>query len=254
MTDPETPLTPEQEARVRRLLAQARVEGPIPADVAARLDGVLAGLQRASERPQPESSDRPAAVVDLAARRRRRASGLLVAAAAVVAVGLGVGQLVKADNDTHTAGANSEADAAAESSLTRNSAPAAENDLGAPEAGPDTAPTQGILPPPQDRIAVLPRVSSQHFRRDISRLRSRADVRVSPKQSIDPEDLSSDPRFMCEAAAWGEGRLLAVLYDQLPAVVAYRPAQGRTQAVELLQCGSGALLRSTVIATRSSPE
>ncbi len=39
-------LTPEQESEVRRLLAEARHDVPIPTEVADRLDTVLAGLTR----------------------------------------------------------------------------------------------------------------------------------------------------------------------------------------------------------------
>ena len=39
-------LTPEQESEVRRLLAEARHDEPIPAEVADRLDRVLADLAR----------------------------------------------------------------------------------------------------------------------------------------------------------------------------------------------------------------
>ncbi|MFW6773148.1 hypothetical protein ACOACO_02600 [Nocardioides sp. CPCC 205120] len=115
MTDPtdrpapgdDAPLDPATEARVRGLLRAAAERSPMPADVAARLDDVLAGL--AAERagaapaatpaqnalpPRPDASPahRPAPeLVDLAAARRRRrvARGLLVAAAAVVVVGVG---------------------------------------------------------------------------------------------------------------------------------------------------------------------
>ena len=60
-------LTPEQESAVRRLLAEARHDEPIPADVAARLDRVLAGLTR-----DEPGAPGVAPVIDLAARRRRR--------------------------------------------------------------------------------------------------------------------------------------------------------------------------------------
>ena len=60
-------LTPEQESAVRRLLAEARHDAPIPTDVADRLDTVLAGLTR-----DEPGSPGVAPVIDLAARRRRR--------------------------------------------------------------------------------------------------------------------------------------------------------------------------------------
>ncbi|MGZ4450983.1 MAG: hypothetical protein ACXVW4_14415, partial [Nocardioides sp.] len=69
---------PAHEQEVRRLLAEARHDGPIPEDVAARLDDVLRDLARGDAAPL-------APVVPLSSHRRRRAAGLLVAAAAVVA-------------------------------------------------------------------------------------------------------------------------------------------------------------------------
>ena len=88
-------LTPEQE-EVRRLLADARHSGPMPDDVADRLDSVLAGLAAGSADELDGHAAAPAggAVVSLASRRRRRAATALVAAAAVVAVGIGLGQVV----------------------------------------------------------------------------------------------------------------------------------------------------------------
>lgn len=76
------PLTPEEEASVSRMLADAAGPVPMPAEVAARLDEVLAGLEddRAATQPQ---------VVPLAARRRW--PRVLLAAAAVVVGGYAVG-------------------------------------------------------------------------------------------------------------------------------------------------------------------
>ena len=53
--------------------------------------------------------------------------------------------------------------------------------------------------------------------------------------------------FYCGPAAYGAGKLVAVRYNGLPAVLAYRPAAGDTQAVQLLQCGSAEVIRSTTI-------
>ncbi|CUR55051.1 conserved hypothetical protein [metagenome] len=86
---PEPELTPAQEDAVRRRLAAVRHTDPIPAEVSARLDRVLAGL--ADERLPAPLGD-PADELS-ARRRRRRVTQLLVAAVAVVAVGFGFGQL-----------------------------------------------------------------------------------------------------------------------------------------------------------------
>ena len=53
--------------------------------------------------------------------------------------------------------------------------------------------------------------------------------------------------FSCGPADYGVGKLMAVRYNGMPAVLAYRPPKGDTQVVDLLQCGSGDLMRSTTI-------
>lgn len=87
MTDQDRP----DDAWVRDLLADARVTGPVPDDVAARLDETLASLRAERLRAgEPGAGD--AAVVPL----RRRLAPFLVAAAAVVVVAggaVGVAQL-----------------------------------------------------------------------------------------------------------------------------------------------------------------
>ncbi len=86
-------LTPEQEADISRLLAEARHDGPIPADVAARLDAVLGDLSS----DDLEVFENPTATVhELAGARRRRQKGarLLMAAAAVVVAGVAAGQVL----------------------------------------------------------------------------------------------------------------------------------------------------------------
>lgn len=90
MTDKK--LTPEQDVALRRLLADARQDEPMPEDVALRLDDVLAGLvaERAEEADDAGGSERPT-VVPL---RRRRWPKVLVAAASVCAIGIGATQVI----------------------------------------------------------------------------------------------------------------------------------------------------------------
>ena len=84
---------------MRRLLAEARHDEPIPAEVADRLDRVLAGLAR-----DEPGAPGVAPVVDLAARRRRRnAAALLAGAAAVIVAGFGVGQVIDVGSDSDDA-------------------------------------------------------------------------------------------------------------------------------------------------------
>ena len=84
---------PDQEA-VRRLLGEVPPAGPVPDDVAARLDARLAELvverEAAIESPVAETGDDELAQ----ARRRRRFRIALVAAASVSVLGLGLGTVL----------------------------------------------------------------------------------------------------------------------------------------------------------------
>ena len=113
--EPSRDLSAAEERRVRALLAEARHTDPMPTDVAARLDRVIAGLS--------EGAPREADVVPLATRRRR-ASRLLLAAAAVVVLGVGGSQVLDG-----LGMAGSDDSGAGEASM-----PAAEEESGA-EAG-----------------------------------------------------------------------------------------------------------------------
>lgn len=78
-------------AAVRDLLSSAKVEGSIPADVAARLEATLAGLSGAAPAspPVPEEDEKDEHVVVPLRRRTRWAPRLLAAAAVVVVAGAG---------------------------------------------------------------------------------------------------------------------------------------------------------------------
>ncbi len=228
MSDPE--LTPDQEARIRRLLAEARHADPVPGDVAARLDRVLAGLAQADGQ-----------VVDLAVRRRRRrVGGLLLAASAVVVAGIAVGQFTGDD-------ASSRGEAAETPASQRQEAKSGgQNDAAAPEAAPsDEVPStsSSTAALPDTLVEKVPPVSTRHFARDVARYRS-----LSRAEKDSRYQSTSD--FVCEPADWGAGRLVPVLADGRPAVLVYRPPRGDSQVVDLLQCGSGDVLRSTTLPLR----
>lgn len=79
-------------AEVRDLLASARVDTPIPAEVAARLEATLADLTSSdltSGLPTPHVEDSPTPAVVPFRRRSRVAPKLLAAAAAIVFAGAG---------------------------------------------------------------------------------------------------------------------------------------------------------------------
>ena len=115
MTDEpdDLPADPDTEA-VRRLLADARHTGPMPDDVADRMDAVLTDLAAGPvESPTPVPAPADAIVAYLATQRRRRATGLLVAAAAVVVGGVVIAQ--------HLPGSTSESSPSAASGAEDNS-------------------------------------------------------------------------------------------------------------------------------------
>lgn len=249
--------TPEAQARLRRLLADARHGDPIPVDVAARLDRVLDQL--AHEPPQPVEA--PDAVVDLAARRRRRVTGLLVAAAAVVVLGVGIGQSVRSsdsDSQSADAGSSAPAGAAAPEAGAADSAGGSALANGQQDVRPgEPAPT---LLGPTDKLSTLDfaapiQLSERGFARQVARYRnqesqqsSRRPTGPSLQQPAPDQSFGTTSSFLCQGADFGAGRLVAAFYDQLPSVLAYRPRTGSTQTVELLRCGTGEVLRSTVLA------
>jgi hypothetical protein len=248
MPDHDPDVTPEQETRLRRLLAQARHGEPVPDDVAARLDRVLEQLQADGLDPDGDRS-----VVDLAARRRRRVTTLLVAAAAVVVVGVGVGQVTKS-SESDTASVESSAGGDSSQSLSDDLAEAEDQrkfdgssefetfpGAPAPNAASGDASESGAAPHPP---VVL---TTEGFAKQAVRYRNRPGVEALVSSVVPGEALSLSESFVCDTASWGEGRLLAALYDDVPAVLAYRPVAGETQTVDLLRCGSGEVLRSTVL-------
>src|SRR5215218_10752286 len=114
MTDPTDPtgLSPEDEAEVRRLLAEAGGPVATPPEVVASLDAALAGLvaERAGSAPDSKDSEPVDHTVVHLDSRRRRWPKVLLAAAAVVLGGYALGSTVlplqgSDDADSATAGA-----------------------------------------------------------------------------------------------------------------------------------------------------
>jgi hypothetical protein len=205
MTDPDD--------AVRRLLAQARHDEPLPDDVATRLDEVLADL-RAEDPPRP--------VVDLAAARRRRTRirNGLVAAAAVVLVGFGISRvdLSGMSADSSDAGASSDSAAAREGAAT------------APEAG-DAG--LGSQPAPV-------RLRSDSLEQQVRRLVAGSAVAESEQRGL--LDADGD----CPGPS-GPGQALVATYDGAPAVLVLRPPAGGVQLAEVYLCGESAPVRSVSV-------
>ena len=85
-------------------------------------------------------------------------------------------------------------------------------------------------------------VSSDTFAADAERYRERA--LLAQQKPAAPE---AEQDFACEPAGFGDGTLVPVLYDEMPAVLAYRPPTDDAQVVDLLQCGTGDVLRTTTL-------
>jgi hypothetical protein len=220
----ESDLTPE-ELEVRRLLADARHDEPMPADVAARLDRVLADL---GDTPAP--SPHPLRDHD-AARRRRHRRNLVLAAAAVVVLGFGASRLdLSSTDDADSAGSS-----AADSSTSQEQSEAGGRAGDAPMA-------QAPSPTPL-------RLDSGAFERQVERYADQRklakDADLGAAVEAAPYDDFAAPT--CSLGDVGRGRQVAARYDGQPAVLVVRPASGGERQVDLFLCGTDEPLRSTTV-------
>ncbi|WP_243058298.1 hypothetical protein [Nocardioides sp. SR21] len=230
------------EDQVRRLLAEARHDEPMPDDVAARLDGVIADLRE---------DKAPTAPVDHAALlRRRRVRSWVLAAAAVVVVGIGINQvdwsgmsMGGADGSGDSSAA--EADAGSVPSTALESAPES-------PADDDAARARGELQWREARA----RLGRDDLARQAIALRatlpgvtlSSATAEAQEEYDSDGTDsggLSYDVR--CEFAPTGPGRVVSVTYDGDRGWLVYRAPQGESQVVDLYLCGRSKPTRSITL-------
>jgi|1186.fasta_scaffold08179_3 hypothetical protein len=233
-------LTPGQESEVRRLLADARHDEPIPADVAERLDRVLSGLDR-----DDPGSPGAAPVIDLAARRRRRnAAAVLAGAAAVIVAGFAVGQVIDV-------GSGSSGDTAASSSDTgADRSKAADQSGGGVGLHDQSAEPSGAVPSAASTPTLL-RLSSTHLERDLSRQLDQPRPGSSAVRSPSAESYGAlGCASPAPASEFGPGELFPALFDDQPAVVVLRPPADGRQRADVLACHTAATLASTSIPAR----
>jgi hypothetical protein len=259
------PLSPQQEAAVRRALARAGGPEPMPGEVAGRLDRVIAGL--AAERAQgvaavADPAPHEAGVVvpmDAAARRRRtRVRVLLAAAAFVVASGVAAGIVRGTD------GGDAAFDASTAEGPARGSASEG-GDVGAVTGGAADAPEGadgGAAAPQSDELSDTASVQGKRVLTDEPLHKVRADrlrTDLVALQATLPSPARADYRrttlraprdFVCAGAAFGRGILVGVEYDARPALVAFREPMGSSQVAEVIACGSGDVLQSMTLPTR----
>lgn len=239
MTDDD--LTPDQQ-EVRRLLADARHDEPMPDPVVARLDRVLTGLAEEPVREGP--------VKDLATRRRR-ATSLLVAAAAAIAIGVGVSQVVDdgtVSQDSLSTADRGDEDAAAGDSETavEESDPVgdADGNEGASEEGSAAAPSESQQEPGRSTRG-FGTLSRETYSQDVSALRDGAGgLDELPSVDRGAGDATSAAGATCLSDAWGEGTFVPVRYAGTPAVLVFRRATGDTQLADLFLCGDSEPRRS----------
>ncbi len=234
------PLSPEDEARISALLADARATEPMPADVVARLDQSLAGLTAERIAIDPVPADN---VIPITRTRRHRVVAVLGAAAAVVVFGLAIGSFFEQSGDD----AGTVDDAAADSDFVRgdgeDAAGVEEHQADSPEPEATTKDGYGVIV--ADRAYV---VRSRHLSADLARIQGL--VLRDPSAAPYSQFLVHVPEgFACRSAAWGRGILVGVRYDGDPAFVAFREPMGDAQVVDVLQCGTGDTLRTTTLPT-----
>lgn len=224
---------PDDEA-IRRLLADARDDSPIPVDVAARMDGVLADLvaQRASYQQ--------AAVIPF----RRRAPRLLAAAAAVVVVG-GVGFGLANGPLSSDSADHADSGAARSAPMTSSEESMSEDEMAAQDAPADGS--EGSDRVLGNAMATPVPIRSASFASDAAAIaaagQSTGFAAPTPKASSDSFTVTAEG-FSCGPAQWPAGDLVPVVYDGVDAVLQVRHTTSATVA-RLLDCDTAAVLRST---------
>jgi len=237
------PASREDEARIRELLSGARVTEPMPADVAARLDDALVGL--AAERPpiDPVPADN---VIPITRTRRHRVVAVLGAAAAVVVLGVGVNAVMNSESggdDDASSGSESAVDRGAHDDGDFEQAEAAPTEDAPGKAADDNAVARAYSNGGR-AFAVRPgQLGTDLARLQAGVLTAPADPDYSAVVVYSPQD------FECQLPSRGRGVLVGVRYDGDPAFVRFLEPMGESQVVEVLQCGTGDLLRSTTLPT-----
>ncbi|MBA2464770.1 MAG: hypothetical protein H0V42_07330 [Nocardioidaceae bacterium] len=272
-------MTPEQEEAVRRALASEGSPGPMPRELADRLDATLAKLasersrqsgEPTGERPtgQPtagradRSSVSPASELSMA--RRRRWPRLLVAAASVAVLGVGIGSLrddMRSGSADSAAGGIAAEDAPAPEGSTRDHAR-----KGADGQLPESAPLPSLTRQQADelrdgdlRLSLQQRparLRSDSLALDVLRVRDRAaqDYALS-EDADDPGDAASGSNldtaarlvFACTLPATDRGDLIAAvrLDGERGTLVLHKTLAG-DRVAEVYACADpGRLLAST---------
>lgn len=231
-------MTPEQEEQVRRALAAAgRDDQPMPPEVAARLDDVLAGLvseQAAGQAAEPgaetgaEPGAEPPRHDEVAAARRRRRVRVLLAAAVVCLVALGGTALVR--RGPVSGEASSSGGQAAAPPQTRQPTP----DTGSSAGSGSGSAAAGAA-------VALPRLHTGTLATDVERLLaggpSAFTVRPQPPGAAPSTGHAPSQTKECARPPARAGdRLVAVRLDGRPATLRLGPAVNGTRVAQVYSC------------------
>lgn len=255
-------MTPEQEEAVRRALASEPASGPMPRELADRLDAALSDL--ASERSASAVAEQraaspvtrpsgPSRLSGLSGARRRRWPGLLVAAASVAVLGVGVG-IVAQDMSGSESADSATGTAATDGSLREGAAGGDADDNGPPETAPEDSPREeqaealdgaGLLLSVKERPA---RIRSDSLITDLDRvLDSRTATVFTRRGELSPpsEDTRSTVATaarlvtVCDLPDTGRGDLLAaVRLDGERGTLVVRKESGGTHVAEVYACAA----------------
>ena len=214
-------MTPEQEDQVRRALADAAADAPpMPSEVVARMDDVVAELVAAREASGREPSGTAGATDDLAQRRRRRRRRAEVLVAAVLClIALGGPAVLRTVTSGDDSSSRTET-AAGGSSAQDATSPAPATDDGRSLAG------EAALPPPELHRATL--------QRDARRIAVGAPAYVAPHATrTGPLPTNQG----CDAPATRRGDVvIAVRLDGEPATLVLGAAARGARVARVYAC------------------
>jgi hypothetical protein len=222
-------LSSDDEEQVRRALAASAANEPMPDDVVARLDDVLAGLVAERGRATQGGDDAGSPdVTELGDRRRRRWPQLLVAAAALGVVAVGVGTVVRSAGGG--SGESSSAGGQAAHSQDHSTAGGSTESLKA-------------APVP---VGPLPRLHSSSLHADVARLVNGREARALTDGPAARAPLPS--RAACVLPAGPSGtRVVAVRLDGRRATLVLSPRHDGVREATVYSCGEAAPIGRTTV-------
>lgn len=248
-------MTPDEEEQVRRALADASPVGPMPPEVAARLDAALAELvaeREGSVEPDPASDP---VRDELERRRRRRWPRVLVAAASIAVVGYGAGTVV---SGLSGAGEDAMSTAARDQAGSGGAGSAGGQGEEAPEAAPEALPStsDGGAEALTGRRALTHQTVVLHrdtLQDDVARLVRPETTSDRPKAERPDRDghVLAGVVAPCELPGVArEDRVAAVRLDGRRATLVLRAPTHGTAVAQVYACGEASrLLASTEVDT-----